>query len=106
MIQLEGAWIKRTFAQGGELRVAIFEALDVRCVACRAPFRFQVTMTLGTGLIACRAYIYAAVVFAVARGAFETLDLIGMMERAIVATQARGVGGLCGKRAGPRHMAR
>ena len=106
MIQLEGAWIKRTFAQGGELRVAIFEAPDVRREGCRAALRFQVTMAFGAAPLACRAYVYATTVFAVTRGAFEGSDLIGVMDRAIVATQARGVGGLCGKCASLRHMAR
>ena len=106
VIQLEGAWIKRTFAQGGELRVAIFEAPDVRREDCRAALRFQVTMAFGAPPLAGRAYVYAAAVFAVARGAFEGFDLIGVMDRAIVATQARLVRGLCGKRARLRHMAR
>jgi hypothetical protein len=106
VIQLEGAWIKRPFAQGGELGVAIFEVPNVSCVARRAGFRFQVTMAFGAGPIARRAYVYAAVVFAVACGAFEAFDLIGVMERAIVATQTRAVDGPCGKRASLRHVAR
>jgi len=62
-------------------------------------------MAFSAGPIAGRAYVYATVVFAVAGGAFQAFDLIGVMDRAIVATQARSVGGLCGKPAGLPHMA-
>jgi hypothetical protein len=66
VIQFEGARIKRPIAQGGELRVTIIETSNVRRVACRASFCFQVAMAFGAGPIAWRAYVYAAMVFAVA----------------------------------------
>jgi hypothetical protein len=51
-------------------------------------------VAFAAGLIVCRGDIYAAVMFAVTYGAFKSFDLFVVMDRAIVATQARGIGGL------------
>jgi hypothetical protein len=106
VIQFEGAWINRTLSQGGELGVAILEAANVRCVGCRAAFGFQVAMAFRAAPLARGANRYAPAVFAVAGSASEAFDLVGVMDGAIVATQASGVGGFRGKSASLRRMAR
>jgi hypothetical protein len=66
VVQFEGAGIKGPPAQGGELRMAIFESPNVRCIGCRARLRFQITVAFGAGPIARGHDVYAAVMFAVA----------------------------------------
>jgi hypothetical protein len=85
VIQFEGAWIKRPVTQGGELRVPVFEAPNVRGIVRRSAFSFQVRVAFAAGPIAYRAYVYATAMLAVARGAFRSFDLIVVMDRAVVA---------------------
>src|SRR5258706_15772541 len=84
MIQFEGAWIIRSVAQRGELRVPVFESPNVRGIVRRSGFRFQIRVTFAAGPIAYRAYVYATAMLAVTHGAFRSFDLIVVMDRAVV----------------------
>ena len=93
-------------AQGGEFRVAASEAADVRGVTRGFAGGSQVAVTFGAGFFADRGDVDAAAMLGVAGGAVRRGDLAGVMDGAVMASQARLIVGLGGKGRGFLHVAR
>jgi len=80
VIELDGSGVAPTFAQGGKLRVAILEAVDMGGEPRRPVVCFQVGMTFGAARIAGGEDAHAAAVLTMASGARERLRFIGVMD--------------------------
>src|SRR6266849_1033611 len=99
MIQQDGAGISCAVAKSSEFGMAVREGAYVGSDAGAAAGGAQVRMTFRAGLIGCGADVDAPAMLGVARGTLwdRSGELILVMQRAVVAGLAGGVGGLRGK---------
>lgn len=94
MVELDGARIFLTGPQRRELRMAAIESADVGHKPGRLVFvpRRQIGVALGASTIARARQPHRSLVFYVAIGASRRERLLGMMDRTVVARQARLIG--------------
>jgi hypothetical protein len=100
MIYLHRPGVARAFSQSSELRVTIFETMDVRRESQPTTSGLQICMASSAALVTGGFDVYAAAMFHMACRTFERLRLTGVMDGAVMTREAGTVRGFCGECAG------